>query len=687
MLRTIRGRIVATGIAMILAGLLSSLVLMQQQSALLKRAHRNNVDIQLNILARNISAAVLFRDPAAADELLEALTEHHHVVAAQALDQAGEPLAEWQRETLPPADVEQFRRPVLVDGEVVGYVEAVVSNAGVNKATRALWRGALIVMILMSLIMAGGAWLIQRAVGRPLLALSRISDRVRTTGNYRLRAEIPRPPELAMLARNFNAMLETIEQRDAILERDVRLRTAELERLADQFRHRAFHDALTGLPNRALLAERLPSAIARANRNSCHFAVLLLDLDNFKNVNDSLGHDFGDELLKTVADRLTTALRGQDLICRMGGDEFLILLEDIRDPAALDRVAGSIQQALWRDTAVAGHRIEITGSIGGAIYPDHGTDISSLKRSADIAMYASKGRGKNQFTLFEKSMEQPTLYRMMVQNELRDSLHNGAIELWFQPKVAASAHAPPLVVGSEVLARWNHPTKGLLTPDHFIPYAEETGLMRELDYHILRHACAQASIWHRTLEQPMPVAVNLSGIHFRDHAIVEVLQEALTATALPASLLEVELTEAVLIADPSVAFEVLTAIRELGVSIALDDFGMGYSSLHYLRTLPIDTIKLDRSFVQSVLSNAVDQRLIEGILSLAAGLELTVVAEGVETIEQLQFLQRAGCHQMQGYLFLRPSPLEQFEEWLRRTGPAPDLGPVPAAQSVHVLTD
>lgn len=675
MLRTIRARIIATGIAMMLAGMLSTLVLMHQQTTLIRGAHQNSLNIQLSVLAHTISAALLFRDADAAGELLESLSEHRHVLAASALDPSGAALVQWQRAGSDTgADVMQFRQPVVVDGETVGYVEALVSNAGVNRAIRTLWQGALTVMALMSLVMAGGAWLSQRAIGRPLRALSRVSDRVRTTGNYRLRATIPGSPELAVLARNFNAMLETIEQRDAILEREVQTRTAELEQLADQFRHRAFHDTLTGLPNRALFNERLPSAIARANRNRCHFALLLLDLDNFKNVNDSLGHDFGDELLKVVAERLTDALRGQDLICRMGGDEFLILLEDIHDPADLNRVSASIHQALWRETIVFGRRIEITGSMGGALYPEHGEDISSLKRSADIAMYDSKARGKNQFALFERSMEQPTLYRMMVQNELRDGLHNGDIELWFQPKIAVSADTPPMVVGCEVLARWNHPVQGLLTPDRFIPYAEETGLMRELDYHILRHACAQASIWHRTLDHMMPVAVNLSGIHFRDHAIVEVLKEALTATALPACLLEVELTEAVLIADPAVAFDVLTAIRELGVNIALDDFGMGYSSLHYLRTLPIDTIKLDRSFVQSVLSNAVDQRLIEGILALAAGLELTVVAEGVETAEQLDFLQRAGCHQMQGYLFLRPAPLEQFEAWLRGRRQSPRDG-------------
>ena len=299
-------------------------------------------------------------------------------------------------------------------------------------------------------------------------------------------------------------------------------------------------------------------------------------------------------------------------------------------------------------------------SIGGAVYPDHGEDITKLKRAADIAMYHSKDAGKNQFHAFEDRMEEATIQRLIVQNDLKTAIKEEQLKLYYQPKIDSQTNE---VCGCEVLIRWQHPQYGLLFPDTFIPFAEEGGQMELIDYYVIERAFKQAATWSEA-GTPLVVAVNLSGAHFHNHRITKKLVELMGKFKLDPSLIEIELTEAVLISDPQIALEVVKVIKSLGIRVALDDFGVGYSSLSYLRTFPVDIIKLDKSFVFSVLSNQQDKRLTKGIISLAKGLELEVVAEGVETIEHANYLKAIGCHYLQGYHYLKPAPREEFELWL-----------------------
>ncbi len=519
----------------------------------------------------------------------------------------------------------------------------------------------------------------QKIITAPIIALNRLAREVAKSRDYSLRSRVDKEDEIGELSQEFNRMLAQIENRDVMLEKQVQQRTAELEKLAEEFRHRAFHDPLTGLPNRAYLSEYFLTATAHARRNQEQMLLMLLDLDNFKTINDSLGHNYGDELLKVVADRLKSALRSEDAVVRLGGDEFVVLVENITRQVdahvVAQRVAQQILQEVQGEVDIHGRSIRVTTSIGGSFFPEHGTDLVALKRSADIAMYHSKSQGRNRFSIFTPRMEHSAVQRLIVQNDLDQGLQEDQFRLLYQPKLDAASDT---VIGCEALVRWSHPREGLLTPDHFIPFAEENGMIRDIDYYVMDRACEQAFAWYQQEGLELPVSINLSADHFTDRRIVARVREALERTGVPPRLLEVEVTEAMLIHDPELALEVLGAIRELGVSVSLDDFGIGYSSLNYLRTLPVDLIKLDRSFVGNILTDKHGERLTRGIVALANGLELEILAEGVETDQQRDKLLEIGCRLMQGYFFLRPCEPESMLQWLRiraRGGAAAADGP------------
>ncbi|MDZ7923694.1 MAG: EAL domain-containing protein [Marinagarivorans sp.] len=691
--------------------LLLAVVFLAYTVNLLSSKRNQQVHAELGVLATNIAASIVFEHESSARELLQGLAVDSDILFVELKKlNADFELTEvfkteyqaWLKEyrqalmnvdtqknfakayaktpkfsngsyfvvgiTLPNAviknakiekNIDLFVHGVMVDGEEIAFVKAYVSRNELHQQVTKTF--ALAVFI----FMAVGAFIflishkLQQSITFPIEKLSLISRRVTQDGDYALRSDIVRNDEIGELALAFNRMLDQIEQRDLMLEKTVQQRTAELERLANEFRYRAFHDSLTGLPNRALLAERFTTILAHAKRHQKIFALFLMDLDNFKNINDTLGHDVGDELLVIIADRLTTTLRDEDFICRLGGDEFLIITENLPSQASSNRIAEKLFGMIAAPLLINGKHLNVTMSLGGALYPEHGSDMTTLKRAADIAMYASKDSGRNQFKLFENSMEVTAKHRLMVQNDLRGALKNGDVKLFFQPQVNAKTHE---LYGCEVLVRWYHEKHGLLYPDVFIPYAEESGLVQLVDYYVLDMACKQGMEWLQE-GRAMVVSINLSGLHFRNHDIVGKVKDALARHQFPAQYLGVELTEAVLIADSAVATQVVTELKAIGLRISLDDFGVGYSSLNYLRTLPLDVVKLDKSFVQSILVNSQDQRLTEGILKLAASLNLHVVAEGVEEKDQMDYLLGINCAVMQGYYFLPPRAKEEFERW------------------------
>lgn len=631
----------------------------------------DRITTQLDLMSKNLGAALLFNDSETAEEMLSTLSVDKAIVQASLYTKDEVRIALYDRVS-GGKDLRGnaklllfFSRKVYMDSEHVGRLDFVVTSKELQEEGRKIFINSFFVIVASLMIVFFVALRIQHLVSGPIISLNQLSRKVAKTKDYGLRSDIDTRDEIGELSVEFNRMLEQVQERDSMLEKQVQQRTAELEKLAEEFRHRAFHDVLTGLPNRALLNEYFLSASAHANRSKTKMALLLLDLDNFKTINDTLGHIFGDELLKIVGSRIKDALRKDDLIVRLGGDEFVVLIENIEKdenvPDVVSCIAEKILSKVKGETFIDEQRIQVTASIGGAIYPEQGGDLVTLKRNADIAMYDAKGQGRNRFSAFQFEMESNAVQRLIVQNDLRVALTEEQLKLVYQPKVDARSGK---VKGCEVLVRWQHPQQGFLAPDTFIPFAEENGMIRDVDYYMLERACRQAKQWMGQFEEPLAVAVNLSALHFSDFEIIDRLQTVLSSADLPTSLLEVEITEAMLINDPDMAMQILLEVRKLGIRISLDDFGVGYSSLNYLRTLPVDVVKLDRSFVTNILTNPHDERLTRGIVALTQGLELDMVAEGVETEEQAERLLEIGCYLMQGYHYLRPCAAEDFAAWL-----------------------
>ena len=432
----------------------------------------------------------------------------------------------------------------------------------------------------------------------------------------------------------------------------------------------AYYDELTELPNRELFSQSLERTISIAKREGQKFAVLFVDLDRFKRINDTLGHTIGDELLKDVANRLAKCIRSTDSIAhidskatrniklaRLGGDEFVIKLYGVDSPETVAIVASRIIDALTPPFNCAGHQFVVTPSIGIAMYPQDGKNGEELLMNADSAMYRAKAVGRNNFKFYSETMRTKSLHRLELENLLRAAIEEQQFELYFQPKVNASSFR---LVGAEALLRWHHPERGTIAPSDFIPIAEETGLIIPLGQWVLSEACRQVSIWSKSVVGTVPVSVNISSHQFRDSGLVGDVLNAIREAGIRSRDLELEITESVLLQDVDKTLLELKALKEAGVSLSIDDFGTGYSSLSYLKRFPIDTIKIDRSFVKDLHQDTDDAAICAAILAMSQQLGLTVVAEGVETREQLEFLRRYKCDHIQGYICSKPMPADDF---------------------------
>jgi diguanylate cyclase (GGDEF)-like protein len=462
---------------------------------------------------------------------------------------------------------------------------------------------------------------------------------------------------------------------DAVLRENDLRRHAEYT--AQQLAHLAHHDALTNLPNRALLAERLGRALALAARHHRHLAVLFVDVDRFKHVNDSLGHQVGDELLRVVGRELTRCVRDSDTVARQGGDEFIIVLSELTHPQDAATVARTVISALDQPHHLAGHELRIAVSIGVSVFPTDGDEPEALLKHADMALYSAKELGRGQWRFFEPSLNIRAIERRVIEAGLARALAQHEFELFYQPKVQLQTGA---IVGVEALIRWRHPERGLVAPGEFVPVAEACGLIRPIGSWVLHEACRQAQAWRASGLRPTKVAVNVSAIEFQGNELLKKVVDALTATGLDPRYLELELTEGVLMPQGFDIFGVLHALKGLGVQLAIDDFGVGWSSLSYLTQFPIDALKIDRSFVQQIVPGATAAHgasavapIVKAVISMGKSLDLRVVAEGVETREQLTFLQAEACAEGQGYYFGRPMAAEQCTEVLER-GIVIDLG-------------
>jgi diguanylate cyclase (GGDEF)-like protein/PAS domain S-box-containing protein len=432
---------------------------------------------------------------------------------------------------------------------------------------------------------------------------------------------------------------------------------------AQQLEYHAGHDILTGLPNRALLQDRLNQAIAFASRYCYPIWILFLDLDRFKFVNDSLGHNAGDTVLNTVAARLQSAVRETDTVARLGGDEFVLVLPERMDERLTSNVVQRIMDTIAGPLTVEGHEFVLGCSIGIAAYPGDGADPETLIRNADLAMYRAKETGRNNFQFYTAAMNERLLERLRIEGDMRTALERKEFVLHYQPQIDLCSGR---TVGMEALIRWQHPTLGMVPPLRFIGLAEETGLIIPIGDWVLRTACAQAKAWQRAGFPDLCVAVNLSARQFAQNDLVESIASALQESGLAPRYLELELTESLVMSDIDGAIEILRALKDLGVHLSLDDFGTGHSSLSYLKRLPIDTLKIDQSFVRDITHAPDDEAIVASIISLAHNLKRRVIAEGVETKEQLSYLRRHGCTQIQGYYFSKPVSAESFERLLQQ---------------------
>lgn len=438
---------------------------------------------------------------------------------------------------------------------------------------------------------------------------------------------------------------------------------SDARQMAQKMTYLAEHDYLTDLPNRLLLTDRITQAISAAKRRHSKLAILFFDIDHFKRVNDTLGHEVGDQLLKVLSKKLQMCIRASDTLSRQGGDEFVVLLPELTDDAVPAEIAQKILLAIKDPINIANHELFVTASIGIAVYPDDGDNVDVLTRHADAAMYHAKNSGRNNYQFFTKEMSERVAAQLMMENSLQKAVSNNELILFYQPKVSINTGK---IIGAEALIRWMHPQWGLMMPDRFIKIAEESGLIRGIGHWVLREACAQNKKWQDAGLPHIPIAINVSVVELHHAHFTHEVTKVLLQTGLQPHHLELEVTESVAIQSEVSVIRDLNKLKEMGVRLSVDDFGTGYSSLSYLKLLPVNTIKIDKSFIRDIHVDADDAAIVTAIIKMSQSLGLTVIAEGVETQAQFEFLTLHECDEMQGYLFSEPLSADAFAALLAK---------------------
>ena len=458
-------------------------------------------------------------------------------------------------------------------------------------------------------------------------------------------------------------LLKTLHMKEKLytkkLEIAVSKKTHELKEQKEILHHQAHHDVLTGLPNRILFNDRLEHGIELSKRHKMKLALFFIDLDHFKEINDSLGHQMGDKVLIAVTKRLQEKIRKEDTLSRLGGDEFTIIVEDLNNTQDVSLLAQKILQILTQPIYIDGHTLYVSCSIGISLYPQDNTNAHNLIKYADAAMYKAKDEGRNNFQFYSSEMTALAFERVRMETGLRQALNNDEFILYYQPQIDANNEK---LVGMEALIRWQHPTMGLITPDKFISLAEETGLIVEIDRWVMKTAMCQISKWYQEGYNPGVLALNLSLRELKNNNFIDILNECFDINNFKPEWLELEITESQMMEDPEKAILKLNKISSMGIELAVDDFGTGYSSLAYLKRLPLNKIKIDQSFVSDIPNNREDTSIIKAIIALANSLNLKLIAEGVETYAQKEFLRKNGCHNIQGFYYSKPIPADKIKE-------------------------
>ena len=635
------------------------------------------------MVADSSSAALVFGDKKAAQEILDTLRASDDIYYAAIVESNGARFAEFSRHTspAPPPSTAilttrihrfgdgylDYFQPIHTSMQQQGMVHIRASTQSITEHVHwyALWIGGLGLggMILSVPLLLR----LQRSVTTPLSKLTALMRDVSNREDYGLRAPVESSDEIGALSSGFNEMLTRIEQRNVALKHELLERKSAEERL-DMLAH---FDTVTHLPNRHFFNERLLAVVERCLTTPWRAGLLFVDLDNFKIVNDTLGHDVGDQLLYGVAHRLASSVRSGDVVCRIGGDEFAIIAEDLKNADDAEVVAAKALEALRAPFQFGDNEIFVTASIGISIAPDDARDMHELLRNADTAMYFAKERGKSTYQSFLPDMKGKALKRLTMESHLRRAVERNEFVVHYQPQFDVHSRS---MVGVEALVRWHHPEFGLVGPNEFIPIAEETGLIVPIGEWVLRQASLDVLAMHEHSGVPLHLAVNLSGRQFKENDIVERILAIIQETAFPPELLEIEITESMLMDISDKTLEKMNALRDAGLSLSLDDFGTGYSSMSYLKRFPISRLKIDRSFVRDVPHDADDAAIVQAIIAMGRTLKMSIVAEGVETSQQADFLRHNGCDNLQGFLLARPMPKEDLATLLQQALPASAVG-------------
>lgn len=645
--------VVLLGISIALCVFTTAIVEIDRRASLLR------LDARLSTLAdmigQNSTAALNFGDKEAAKEVLQALRKEPSIVSGCLYDLSGSLYSEYARDmdgTRCPAQMGRFAprsdqyRSVVRDvqrrTELVGTIYLVSDMQDLVSREHSLLR--LAVFLALTALLTGGVSgsIMQRRISRPISGLARAMQEVTTGEGLNARVEVRGSREIAELAVGFNQMLTELDRRDQMT-----------RRAEASLQSQARTDALTGLPNRRLFTESLSQSVAMARRQHHPLALLYIDLDGFKLVNDSLGHSIGDLLLCDVAARLKARVRASDTLARVGGDEFTVILRTLDHATNAGVAANALLESLAKPFHIEGHEISIGASIGISILNDSQIDGTELLRQADSAMYAAKRGGRNRALYFNGDLGNVALERLTLESQLRGAISRREIYVNYQPEFEV---ATGKLVRFEALARWNHPLLGQVPPDKFIPVAEESGLIHSLGAYILEQACLAAVKWQSLSSAPIQVAVNVSAIQFNSDSVLEEIIGALKSSGLKPELLQLEFTESVMMGPMHISLDKMTRLRELGVNLALDDFGTGYSCLSYLPDLPFDSIKIDRSFIKKLSPGSESVTVLQSMIGLAHSMNMRVIVEGIEEPFQLQTVGELGADEIQGYLLGRPGP-------------------------------
>lgn len=619
---------------------------------------------KLSMLSASSASSLLFDDSRSANNILASLSESPDTRFALIVDANARPFAQYRRGSLQiDIDVATLQpghyylqgnfylyQPIELDGELLGYILLSADTAGLERQKHRYTRIIIVVFALSLLLAYTLNSRLQKRMIRPVNRLIELVDWVAKNRKYHRRMEHQQQDEIGRLMTGVNSMLDTIETHEKQLQDNSERLESLVALRTEQLFQRANYDALTQLPNRHLLIDRLNHGIDNADREKSSLALMFLDLDRFKVINDSLGHSVGDLLLVEVAKNLSKLVDKADSICRWGGDEFVVLVEHQHGRSGVELLAQQVLNQFIDPVNIAGHQLHVSTSIGIAMYPDDGADSMTLLKHADISMYQAKDKGPGQYCFFDNSMLNESVQRLSMESRVRHAIENQHFHLVYQPQICLSSNT---LCGMEALIRWQD-GDAFTPPNEFLPVVEEIGQMNALSDWVMREACRQAAQWQEDGCPSVPVAVNLTAGYFVQPNCVEKIEALLEEFGLPPKVLEIEITENTFVASTDSVFQTLQDIKELGVGIAIDDFGTGYSCMSYLRDLPVSKLKIDGTFVRQLGDNAVNDGIIEAIITLGRSLGMTLVAECIETEQHMQALRRLRCDMAQGYLFSKP---------------------------------